>query len=316
MMNYDEHTNINQPLPADLLTSVLLEAIDYQLKNPQFSQDADLYTYNNALHLLASCRQKLTSMLFLGSADSYFHQASGADISNFRYPEKPMLFVQSMAIDPQKTLSVRVHLENTARIENGQMITDYKQKTLSMVAKNYIVLALPIKKDMFKKVAVPVIGSYNHIMATSLDKREGVLLLPFEQVTWVSLPQLGTVTKEFAYCNNPLHSCFYHLLEPACVTGFAVDAKAKNMMAFVSQPKLLNIALKDMPALTETHALSVQNHNGEYDSSSDIHLALQLFKERYKVPVSEDALEKLQQFDQQVAGLDVNTPAFNLTIDQ
>ena len=45
-------------------------------------------------------------------------------------------------------------------------------------------------------------------------------------------------------------------------------------------------------------------------------LALQLFKERYQVPVSEDALEKLQQFDQQVAGLDVNTPAFNLTIDQ
>ena len=103
MMNYDDHTNINQPLPADLLTSVLLEAIDYQLKNPQFSQDADLYTYNNALHLLASCRQNLTSMLFLGSVDSYFHQASGADISTFRYPEKPMLFVQSMAIDPQKT---------------------------------------------------------------------------------------------------------------------------------------------------------------------------------------------------------------------
>lgn len=135
------------------------------------------------------------------------------------------------------------------------------------------------------------IGSHNQKIfhaAAYNEETHHKLIIPFELITTL-VGTLGSVEKNYAFINNPLHPCFCHQIKAAPVMGVAVGGDINRLIAYVTNPELLRHYL----AALLPNEKDIAGRELEYDT----YTAMSLLKHRYGVDIADSIFKKLEKVE-------------------
>lgn len=173
------------------------------------------------------------------------------------------------------------HIKNH-QIEQGSQFDDKH----IIASHDYIVMIKDQEEGVFPS---RLIGSHHAMTPTKeLFKNKQIkIIVPFELITIVKPTNLGNISLQYAYDNNPLHPCFIHYLTPAPVVGLNLNNDINQTIGYVAHAfymsQLINLESDKINAL-------------QFDTKN----ALLLLKHRYNIALNESIIDSISEFEEAV----------------
>lgn len=208
-----------------------------------------------------------------------------------------LLFL-SEALDENSLTSHQMVIDNNkAFIHRLHLPSDYSVTNELLVANHEILLfSLPVAGEKFKLMN-RILGMHNALNTNEyLFKGKNLhFIIPFEMITLVHSGHVFDLVPSECFKKQPLSKVFHTSLTPAAVAGVCINGNIQNTQGYVvhTDALLQEIIRSTNPASISSEDMEDKRASLQYDTG----LALKMLKSRYSLPIDDEYIARIVNFD-------------------